>query len=244
MTSSYPRSSQRPRSRGTPRTPMTETSPEDILLTEDADLGALQTKLLENDTLNYSRDEAAALCTTLTVLRKNSIPPPMRFSVRTLTLLPPSMSDGVTPTEKCLEFLSQLSISSRDAASGLITSSLVAGRRSEAEDHGDVAFWVGNIDETRLPDSILERLNVICPGEMYLLQNEGGQMLTSLNMINPIELNASSNLHAAVGLLAKMEKVVEFRTVISEEDSLVLYICAGTFEGAWCGLMGLSVESD
>lgn len=166
--------------------------PEAILLTNDAEMSTIEAQLLENTLLNYSRDEAAALCGTLCVLlslieqslescilqrifflqppfvdilsrdvlRRNSIPPPLQFSTRTLTLLPPESSDRPPPSERVLDFLTQLSISSRDAASGLITSSLIAGRRSEAEDHGDVAFWVGGADESRLPESILETLHV------------------------------------------------------------------------------------
>ena len=57
-------------------------------------------------------------------------------------------------------------MSSRDAASGLITSSLVAGRRSEAEDHGDVAFWVGVVDESRVAESILETLHIYPASEV------------------------------------------------------------------------------
>lgn len=70
------------------------------------------------------------------------------------------------PSEDTLEFLKQLSIMSRDAASGLIMSSLIAGRRSEAEDHGDVAFWVGEVDESRIPESILERLHLTTPSDV------------------------------------------------------------------------------
>jgi hypothetical protein len=63
-------------------------------------------------------------------------------------------------------------------------------------------------------------------------------------MINPFELNAATRtLRAAVELLKKLENVIEYRTLL-EEDSLVLYIYAGTFEGEWCGLVGISVESD
>jgi len=64
-------------------------------------------------------------------------------------------------------------------------------------------------------------------------------------MINPVELNAATRtLHGVVQLLQKLDNLVEYRTLISEEDALVLYICAGTFEGEWCGLLGVSVESD
>lgn len=104
------------------------------------------------------------------VLGRGSMPPPLRFNTRTLTILPPersSFNDGpAEPSEKVLEFLTQLSISARDAASGLITSSLIAGRRSEAEDHGDVAFWVGAADETRLAESLLESLHIILPSDV------------------------------------------------------------------------------
>lgn len=105
------------------------------------------------------------------VLAKGSIPPPLKFNVRALTLLPPERSshDGpAEPSQKVLDYLTQLSISARDAASGLITSSLIAGRRSEAEDHGDVAFWVGGADETRLAESLLESLHIILPSDVSL----------------------------------------------------------------------------
>lgn len=46
---------------------MAEVPLDDILLNEDADMAALEAHLLENTALNYSRDEAAALCTTLYV---------------------------------------------------------------------------------------------------------------------------------------------------------------------------------
>lgn len=92
----------------------------------------------------------------------------MVFSPSTLTLFPPHSTDEPTiaPSESTLEFLKQLSIVSRDAASGLIMSSLIAGRRSESEDHGDVAFWVGDVDETRVPESILETLHITSPAEV------------------------------------------------------------------------------
>lgn len=63
-------------------------------------------------------------------------------------------------------------------------------------------------------------------------------------MINHFELNAATrSLRAAVELLDKLDNAVEYQTLLSEEDSLVLYVCAGTFEGEWCGLLGISVES-
>jgi len=101
------------------------------------------------------------------VIKKGS--PLLRFNIQALTLLPPaSERQSITPSEKVLEFLTQLSISSRDAASGLITSSLVAGRRSEAEDHGDVAFWVGVVDESRIAESILETLHISSTSEVRI----------------------------------------------------------------------------
>ena len=64
-------------------------------------------------------------------------------------------------------------------------------------------------------------------------------------MINYFEFNAATRtLRPAVELLNKLDKVVEYRTLIPGDDSLVLYICAGTFDGEWCGLLGVSVESD
>lgn len=81
--------------------------------------------------------------------------------------------------------------------------------------------------------------------QIYALETRGSQPLSSLNMINPFELNAATRtLRAAVELLKKLDNIIEYRMLLSEEDSLVLYICAGTFEGEWCGLLGISVESD
>ena len=55
----------RPRSRQNPRPAMSTAPSEPLLLSPDADMSALERQLLENTTLNYSRDEASALCTTL-----------------------------------------------------------------------------------------------------------------------------------------------------------------------------------
>lgn len=64
-------------------------------------------------------------------------------------------------------------------------------------------------------------------------------------MISPVELNAATRLLSpALDLLRQLDKLFECRTVLSEEDALVLYVCAGMYEGEWCGLMGISVESD
>lgn len=56
-----------------------------ILLTEDADMAKLEAQLLENTALNYSRDEAAALCTTLYVL-SDTFECPYRFVFQDLML--------------------------------------------------------------------------------------------------------------------------------------------------------------
>jgi len=81
--------------------------------------------------------------------------------------------------------------------------------------------------------------------QVKAIEARGSQPLSSLNMINYFELNAATRtLRSAVELLNKLDKIVEYRTLIPGDDSLVLYICAGTFEGEWCGLLGVGVESD
>lgn len=184
---------------------MESSIPDVIVLDAEADMQGLEAELLADTRLNFSRDEAAALCTTLyvpshrvtsrracsridftsvtcactrnskltwwtnsSVLQRNSIPA-LRFAPHYLTVLPspppPSAADAL-PSKQTLDFLSELVVASRDAASGLITSSLVAGRRSEAEDHGDVAFWVGECDEASVPECILEKLNITSTEEV------------------------------------------------------------------------------
>lgn len=102
------------------------------------------------------------LCSS--VLRRDVDPPP-RLMLPYLALLPPSPSP--TPPVESLRYLVQLLTASRDSASGLIVSSLIAGKRSEAEDYGDVPFWIGELDESRLPEVILERLGIQTAGEVY-----------------------------------------------------------------------------
>lgn len=55
----------RPRSRQNPRPAMATNPSAPLVLSPDIDLSVLERQLLENTTLNYSRDEAAALCATL-----------------------------------------------------------------------------------------------------------------------------------------------------------------------------------
>lgn len=63
-------------------------------------------------------------------------------------------------------------------------------------------------------------------------------------MINPLELNAASRtLSPTLTLLSKLDKLSEFRTRLTEDESLALYLCVGELEGQWVGLLGVSVES-
>lgn len=81
--------------------------------------------------------------------------------------------------------------------------------------------------------------------QVFFLENQSDELITSLTMISPVELNAATRLLSpALDLLAQLDKMFECRIVISEEDGLVLYMCAGAYNGEWCGLMGISVESD
>lgn len=86
--------------------------------------------------------------------------------------------------------------------------------------------------------------------QIYPLPNKGPLPLTSLNLLNPLEVTASHRtLAPTTSLLDQLKDSFEFRCRLAVDESLVAYFFVGRLDhdegekGEWCGLVGLSVET-
>ncbi|KAI0674832.1 hypothetical protein C8Q78DRAFT_1009138 [Trametes maxima] len=196
-------------------------------------------------TENQSVDFSAAICTTIATLfgtaREDSAPAGKPFAA-----VPPGL-DANDLAQSVQHYLRQLSVGANAAAASLFCGSILAGHTSEADEFGDIAFWLGDGDygaghEAAILD-LLGLNNVI---------SEGGE-------IQDVKLSPDTGLPSTVSLSsgenAEVQRLQELLSCLKEirvfcaqgAGDVEVYVLIGHYEDAersgWAGLLGVSIET-
>ncbi|KAI0331036.1 hypothetical protein GY45DRAFT_1336489 [Cubamyces sp. BRFM 1775] len=198
---------------------------------------------LEEDTRTRADSAAAIRETILTAfdpartLDGGSLRGPFAILPPNLTLLsvPPSLQD----------YLRQLTVCANAAAASLACGSILAGHASEADEYGDIAFWLGEGDYDKGHE--LEILQSLSLQDMVPEHGHFKEVEISPKTGLPVTVNASANATAEVtslfGLLRQMSAIRAFCV----PGELSIYILIGRYGtgslSGWSGLLGLGVQS-
>ncbi|KZT68317.1 hypothetical protein DAEQUDRAFT_339295 [Daedalea quercina L-15889] len=147
------------------------------------------------------------------------------------------------------DFLSSIALRAAAAASSLACGSVLAGTTSESDEHGDVAFWLGEGDfasghELEILDALSLRARMTSD-----LKVQHVELSPSTHL--PVSLHArpTEELAKMKDTLSRLRSLHCFRLEgLEGDESLVLYILLGQLttpsgSAPWLGLMGIAIWS-
>ncbi|KZT04607.1 uncharacterized protein LAESUDRAFT_727779 [Laetiporus sulphureus 93-53] len=149
-----------------------------------------------------------------------------------------------TPSGKAEEeYIASLTIQANAAAKSLACGSILAGQSSEADEYGDVAFWLGEGDYGVGHESqVLEALRL--EGQLNAETKVIHMDLSSETQL-PSTLRLPSlteETKALIELLSQLRDVHCFRIEnMSGSNGLVAYVLLGQRGHGWVGLLGIGV---
>ncbi|KAI8969579.1 hypothetical protein BD414DRAFT_541044 [Trametes punicea] len=143
------------------------------------------------------------------------------------------------------EYLKQLTQSANATATSLACGSILAGHASEADEFGDVAFWLGHGDYGSGHElDLLKSLNLesAVPADCRIQELDVSPM-TGL----PATVNVSSSTDADLLQLRELLHRLSTVRVFCLHGEYSLYILLGHYDAeghsGWAGLLGLGVQS-
>ncbi|KAI0661248.1 hypothetical protein C8Q70DRAFT_1052352 [Cubamyces menziesii] len=131
------------------------------------------------------------------------------------------------------------------AAASLACGSILAGHASEADEYGDIAFWLGEGEYDKGHE--LEILQSLALQDMIPENARLKEMEISPKTHLPATVNApeaaTAEVTSFIGLLRQMSAI----RVFCLQGELSVYVLVGRYSAdslsGWCGLLGLGVQS-
>ncbi|KDQ08663.1 hypothetical protein BOTBODRAFT_69694 [Botryobasidium botryosum FD-172 SS1] len=124
-------------------------------------------------------------------------------------------------------------------------SSILAGRGSDSDDYGDIAFWVGKEGGAGGKEGILNALGLLGMverGKIVSIPHEDGPLPAALAQIPPPELMSSDGISELSDLLSRLHDTFEFRVELPGSEGTVVHFLVGKAEDdGYCGLAGVGV---
>ncbi|KAI0644648.1 hypothetical protein C8Q79DRAFT_1011671 [Trametes meyenii] len=151
-------------------------------------------------------------------------------------------------------YLRQLTLGANAAAAALFCGSILAGHTSEADEFGDIAFWLpgeGDVDYGAAGHEV-DILN--------LLGLNGDSIIPDGGQVREVEVSPETGLPSTVGLSpGEGAEVQQLRKLLSylrgvrifscahSQGGVEVYVLFGCYEGdaqsGWAGLVGIGVET-
>lgn len=182
---------------------------------------------------------------------------------RPFAVLPPNLAPHSVPPS-VQDYLRQLTIRANAAAASLACGSILAGHASEADEYGDIAFWLGEgeydkgheleiLQSLALQDMIPENARL----KVSMFSSSGVKSLNPRQLMQEVEISPKTHLPATVnapgaataevtsfiGLLRQMSAI----RVFCLQGELSVHVLVGRYSAdslsGWCGLLGLGVQS-
>ncbi|CDO72769.1 hypothetical protein BN946_scf184994.g22 [Trametes cinnabarina] len=194
---------------------------------------------------NANRDSAETAAIHATIITLFNCDRKLGEGLGTAVAVLPSDLDEKTIPPSVQDYLGQLTTSANAAAVSLSCGSILAGHASEADDFGDIAFWLGegNYGPGHELD-VLTRLNL---ERLNAQDNQLQEVKLSTATGLPTTVNGPSTPNDDLSRLRQLLDRLSACRVFCLRGDLSIYILIGHYESeghsGWAGLLGLGVES-
>jgi len=201
-----------------------------------------------------SQQDTQAVCATLQVFLGCCLLQYPSFLPSSLILVPPeskSKSESESkPSPETETYLASLVRAAHRTGASLLCSSVLAGRGSESDEFGDVAFWVGEVGDAQADgaqaDDILRALGLmgmVERGKIVPLSsdNSPSPLPASFSLVSESELSSNDDVTEFKSLLAQLSDKHEFRVELPGSEGTVVHFLVGKRDDGYCGLAGVAV---
>ncbi|KAI9066624.1 hypothetical protein FKP32DRAFT_363647 [Trametes sanguinea] len=213
-----------------------------------------------------SAERTAIRATIITLFDPDSNDQALEAEFGTPFAVLPSDFDQNSVPQSIQDYLKELTVTANAAAASLACGSILAGHASEADEFGDIAFWLGDGDYTQGH----ERDVLIHMDLGHLMQQDVKPQVSqtqsmcwekrlslTVGQYQTVEISQRTGLPTTVHVPASpSSNVSRFRELLGKlsacrvfcvHGGLSVYILLGRYEAerhsGWAGLLGLGVES-